>query len=276
MLNLDAQIGPIYVIYPDSNDLSVLINEKTKSKPICTFRALDNCHHELWIISDDKKLNKINNIFNKINCIYIADGHHRMEAMMRLSDFKKNQNSSHNGFEAYNYTMVAAFPQSEARILDYNRLIKDLNGLSKDTFIKNIKKKFIVEKQTNTYKPSEKKSFGMYLDKCWYSIKLKTDPEPNLLHINNLDINLLHYYLLEPILGLGDPRYDKRLDFISGFHGVKAIEEKVDSGLASVGFSLFPTQINDVIEFADKKLTMPPKSTWFDPKPLAGLVSYEF
>ena len=126
------------------------------------------------------------------------------------------------------------------------------------------------------FKPKKSKSFGMYIDNNWYSLELKNEPKENLFHINNLDINLLHYYLLEPILGIGDPRYDNRLDFISGFKGLDAIEHKVNTKEVAVGFSLFPTQIEDVITFADKKLTMPPKSTWFDPKPLDGLVTYEF
>ena len=172
--------------------------------------------------------------------------------------------------------MVSIFPKSQARVLDYNRLIKDLYGYSTNDFIKEVKKKFFVQKENSRYKPSQSKTFGMYLDKNWYSLKLKKEPEQNLFHIINLDINVLHYYLLEPILGIGDPRYDNRIDFIAGFRGLEAIEQKVNNGEASVGFSLFATQIEDVINFADKKLTMPPKSTWFDPKPLDGLVAYEF
>ena len=172
--------------------------------------------------------------------------------------------------------MVSIFPKSQARILDYNRLIKDLYGYSPSNFIKQIKKNFSVQKQDSPYKPKETRSFGMYLDKNWYSIKLKKNPEKNLFRIINLDINLLHEYLLEPILGVGDPRYDQRINFIAGFHGLDSIKKKVDSGEAKVGFSLLATRIEDVIDFADQKLTMPPKSTWFDPKPLDGLVAYDF
>jgi uncharacterized protein (DUF1015 family) len=172
--------------------------------------------------------------------------------------------------------MVAIFPKSQARILDYNRLIKDLYGYSPSNFIKQIKKNFSVQKQDSSYRPKETRSFGMYLDKNWYSIKLKKNPEKNLFRIINLDINLLHEYLLEPILGVGDPRYDQRIGFIAGFHGLDSIKKKVDSGEAKVGFSLLATRIEDVIDFADQKLTMPPKSTWFDPKPLDGLIAYDF
>ena len=274
--NLNAQIGPIYVIYPDDIKLTELIEKQITLNAKYSFGALDGCQHELWVINEQNTVLKISEIFNKINRIYIADGHHRVEALSKLSEIRKHQNPNHTGKEPYNYFMVAAFPISQARILDYNRLIKDLYGYSVNEFIKQVKKKFLVEKQNSSYKPNESKSFGMYLDKNWYSIKLKKKPEENLFHIINLDINLLHYYLLEPILGIGDPRYDKRIDFLAGFHGLESIKKKVDSGEASLGFSLFATQIDDVINFADKKLTMPPKSTWFDPKPLDGLVAYDF
>ena len=276
MDNLNAQIGPIYVIYPDNEELTKLINQEIIVSPTYSFEALDRCKHEMWIINNDSKILKICDLFNKINRIYIADGHHRIEALSKFSEFKKHQNPNHTGKEPYNYFMVAIFPKSQARILDYNRLIKDLYGYSPADLIKQIKKNFTVEKQDSSYKPKEARSFGMYLDKNWYSIKLKKNPEKNLFRIINLDINLLHEYLLEPILGVGDPRYDQRIDFIAGFHGLDSIKKKVDSGEAKVGFSLLATRIEDVMDFADQKLTMPPKSTWFDPKPLDGLVAYDF
>jgi len=276
MDNLNAQIGPIYTIYPDNKDLDDLLKSETSSNPIYSFRAMDKCKHEMWILNEENKIKQICDLFNSINRIYIADGHHRMEALSKLSEFKKHKNPKHTGEELYNYFMVAIFPQSQVRLLDYNRLIKDLYGYSPKDFIKEIKKKFKVEKQSISFKPNKPQTFGMYLDKQWYSLELKEPPEENLFHIINLDINLLHYYLLEPILGIGDPRYDNRIDFLAGFHGLKTIEEKVNSKQAEVGFALFATQTQNVISFADKKLNMPPKSTWFDPKPLDGLVAYEF
>ena len=223
-----------------------------------------------------KKVLKISDLFNSINRIYIADGHHRMDALLKLSKFKQHKNPNHTGEEAYNFFMIAIFPTSQARILDYNRLVNDLYGYSPKDFIKEIKKKFKVEKQNASYKPKKSQIFGMYLEKQWYSLELKEKPHQNLFHIISLDINLLHYYLLEPTLGIGDPRYDNRIDFIAGFHGLEGIEKKINSGEAKVGFALFATQMKDIINFADKRLTMPPKSTWFDPKPLDGLVAYDF
>jgi len=276
MDNLNAQVGPIYVIHPDNAELTELIKKEIFSKPTYSFEALDHCKHEMWIVNEESKVLKICDLFNTINRIYIADGHHRIEALSKFSEFKKHQNPKHTGKEPYNYFMVAIFPKSQARILDYNRLIKDLYGYSPSDFIKQIKKNFTVKKQDTSFKPKESRSFGMYLDKNWYSIKLKKNPEKNLFRIINLDINILHEYLLEPILGVGDPRYDQRIDFIAGFHGLNSIEEKVNLGEAKVGFSLLATRIEDVIDFADQELTMPPKSTWFDPKPLDGLVAYDF
>jgi len=276
MDNLNAQVGPIYVIHPDNAELTELIKKEIFSKPTYSFEALDHCKHEMWIINEESKVLKICDLFNTINRIYIADGHHRIEALSKFAEFKKHQNPNHTGKEPYNYFMVAIFPKSQARILDYNRLIKDLYGYSPSNFIKQIKKSFSVQKQDSPYKPKETRSFGMYLDKNWYSIKLKKNPEKNLFRIINLDINLLHEYLLEPILAVGDPRYDQRIGFIAGFHGLDSIKKKVDSGEAKVGFALFATRIEDVIDFADQKLTMPPKSTWFDPKPLDGLIAYDF
>jgi len=276
MDNLNAQIGPIYVIHPDNKDLDELIKNEINNKSTYSFKAMDGCNHDMWVLNDKNKVLKICDLFNTINRIYIADGHHRMEALSKLSEFRKHKNPNHTGKEPYNFFMVAIFPKSQARLLDYNRLIKDLYGYSVKDFIKVVKKKFLIEKQKSSFKPKKPQTFGMYIDKQWYSLKLKEKPESNLFHIINLDINLLHYYLLEPILGIGDPRYDNRIDFLAGFHGLEAIEKKVDKGEAKVGFALYATQMENVISFADKKLNMPPKSTWFDPKPLDGLVAYDF
>ena len=276
MDNLNAQIGPIYAVYPDNKQLNDLVEKELVNSPIYSFKGMDESKHEMWAINDEEKVLKIRDLFNSINRVYIADGHHRMDALLKLSKFRQHQNPNHTGEEAYNFFMIAIFPTSQARILDYNRLIKDLYGYSPKDFIKEIKKKFKVEKQNSSFKPKKSQIFGMYLEKQWYSLELKEKPHQNLFHIINLDINLLHYYLLEPTLGIGDPRHDNRIGFLAGFHGLEGIEKKVNNGEAKVGFALFATQMENVISFADKKLNMPPKSTWFDPKPLDGLVAYDF
>ncbi len=276
MDNLNAQIGPIYAVYPDNEKLNEIIKKEQEPSPIYSFTAMDGFRHEMWIVDEKNKVKNISDLFNSINRIYIADGHHRIEALLKLSQFRQHQNPNHTGDEAYNFFMIAIFPKSQARILDYNRLIKDLYGYSPKDFVKEVKKKFKVEKCDSAFKPKKPQTFGMYLDNQWYCLELKEAPHPNLFHIINLDINLLHYYLLEPILGIGDPRYDNRIDFLAGFHGLDSIKKKVDSGEFKVGFALFATRMENVISFADKKLNMPPKSTWFDPKPLDGLVAYDF
>jgi len=169
--NLNAQVGPIYVVHPDDMKLAELIKKQIVLKPIYSFDALDKCHHELWIVNEESTVLKISEIFNTINRIYIANGHHRIEALSKFAEFKKHQNPNQTGKEAYNYFMVAIFPKSQARILDYNRLIKDLYGYSTKDFIKRVKKNFFVEKKNSSFKPNESRSFGTYLDKSWYSIK---------------------------------------------------------------------------------------------------------
>ena len=274
--NLNAQIGPIYVVYPDEAELDAVLKEQTISKPTYSFNAIDGCQHELWVINDEVKVLQIKELFNSVNRTYVADGHHRIAALSRFAEYKKSQNKTHTGKEPYNFFMTAMFPESQARILDYNRLVKDLNGHSANSFIEKVGERFVVKKQSKAYKPDALGSFGVYLDKTWYSITLREKPESELAKLMNLDINILHHYLLKPILNIGDPRSDKRIDFIAGFHGLKSIEKKVDSGEVEVGFAFFPTPMKHVINFANKNLTMPPKSTWFDPKPLDGLVAYDF
>ena len=274
--NLNAQIGPIYVIYPDEVSLDALLKEQTNADPTYSFDAIDGCRHELWVVNDEEKVTQISELFNAVNRTYVADGHHRIAALSRFAEYRQHQNHDHTGEEPYNFFMMALFPVSQARILDYNRLIKDLFGYSPSDFIEQVEEHFVVEKQNSPYRPTALGSFGMYLDNAWYSITLKDKPEAALSGLMNLDINILHHYLLDPILDIGDPRRDTRIGFIAGFHGLESIEKKVDSGEVEVGFSFFPTPMEHVINFADKNLTMPPKSTWFDPKPLDGLVAYDF
>ena len=274
--NLNAQIGPIYVIYPDEASLDALLKEQTNADPTYSFDAIDGCRHELWVVNDEEKVTQISELFNAVNRTYVADGHHRIAALSRFAEYRKHQNHGHTGEEPYNFFMMALFPESQARILDYNRLIKDLFGYSPSDFIEQVEEHFVVEKQNSPYRPTALGSFGMYLDNAWYSITLKDKPETALSGLMNLDINILHHYLLDPILDIGDPRRDTRIGFIAGFHGLQSIEKKVDSGEVEVGFSFFPTPMEHVINFADKNLTMPPKSTWFYPKPLDGLVAYDF
>ena len=269
---------PLYIQTPKIKSLHNLEHIKGKSNPYLEVEIPNGKYdiYDFFLNMDDQNMKTTfknsKSWFKKELPLEAIDDMYKRT----VQPVKKHQNPKHTGKEPYNYFMVAIFPKSQARILDYNRLIKDLYGYTPGDLIKQIKKNFTVEKQNTSFKPEESRSFGMYLDKNWYSIKLKKNPEKNLFRIINLDINILHEYLLEPILGVGDPRYDQRIDFIAGFHGLDSIEKKVNSGEAKIGFSLLATRIEDVIDFADQELTMPPKSTWFDPKPLDGLVAYDF
>jgi len=266
MLNIETQIGPIYVSYIDENDLDNLINDLTKSSPDYDFESFDKSHHTLWCIQNPEQINQLSRSINSISSLYIADGHHRIGAMKKISEIN----------ESFNYFMIAAFPKSQSKIFDYNRVIKDLNGLSVSEFIKKIENFFSCKKQSTSFRPKMIKEFGMYHHKQWYSISFKKKEllDDNIL--SNLDINILNQYCLKHILGIQDVNNDERVRFIAGCHGLEALEKKVNDNPNSVAFSLFPTNIDDVIEVANQNLTMPPKTTWFDPKPLDGLVVYEF
>jgi len=266
MLNIESQIGPIYVSYIDENGLDNLINDLTKSSPDYDFESFDKSHHTLWCIQNPEQINQLSRSINSISSLYIADGHHRIGAMKKISEIN----------ESFNYFMIAAFPKSQSKIFDYNRVIKDLNELSVSEFIEKIENFFYCKRQSTSFRPKKIKEFGMYHHKQWYSINFKKKEllEDNIL--SNLDINILNQYCLKPILGIQDVNNDERIRFIAGCHGLEALEKKVNDNPNSVAFSIFPTNIDDVIEVANQNLTMPPKTTWFDPKPLDGLVVYEF
>ena len=265
MMNINTQIGPIYVSYAsDENIRKLLLTEMTKP-PSYDFESFDNSVHKLWCIKGNKFIESLKSLAKNIPNLYIADGHHRMGAMEHI----KQINSKNNKF------MIAAFPSNESKIFDYNRVIKDLNGLSKDEFIKILSNNFNIVKKNKSHRPTKKNEFGMYYEKQWYSLEFKGSLK-SLNFIDQLDINILNQFCLVKILNIKDVNNDQRIRFIAGCHGLDALEKKVDENLDSVAFSIFPSDITDVIKVADNNLTMPPKSTWFDPKPLDGLVVYEF
>ena len=265
MMNINTQIGPIYVSYAsDENIRKLLLTEMTKP-PSYDFESFDNSVHKLWCIKGNKFIESLKSLAKNITNLYIADGHHRMGAMEHI----KQINSKNNKF------MIAAFPSNESKIFDYNRVIKDLNGLSKDEFIKILSNNFNIVKKNKSHRPTKKNEFGMYYEKQWYSLEFKGSLK-SLNFIDQLDINILNQFCLVKILNIKDVNNDQRIRFIAGCHGLDALEKKVDENLDSVAFSIFPSDITDVIKVADNNLTMPPKSTWFDPKPLDGLVVYEF
>jgi uncharacterized protein (DUF1015 family) len=270
MINIETQIGPIYLSYPDDNEISTLLKRFTVNDPNYNFESFDKSYHKLWCIDNQKEIEIIFLKLSSIKSMYIADGHHRIGAMNIISqDFRKN---SVNGSDF----MIAAFPASQSKIFDYNRVITDLNGLSENDFLNKLKINFKITNSSIPYKPHKCKNFGMYHLGKWYSLEFTGNIEGKNDILSKLDINIINNYCIIPILGINDINNDERIRFIAGCHGLSALEKKVDENNDSVAFSIFPSLIDDVMMVADNKLTMPPKSTWFDPKPLDGLVVYEF
>ncbi|HIF35544.1 MAG TPA: DUF1015 domain-containing protein [Candidatus Thioglobus sp.] len=255
MTNIETQIGPIYVSYPDDNKINELLESFTSLVPDYDFESFDHSHHKLWCISNPKDIKMISKQLKSINSLYIADGHHRMEAMNIISQNYKKQKNNCDSF------MIAAFPAEQTKIYD---------------FLDKLKENFKVTISDSSFKPKSKRQFGMYHHGKWYSLEfIGNFPDENDI-LSLLDINILNNYCLIPILGIKDINNDERIRFIAGCHGLTALENKVNKNYDSVAFSIFPSHIEEVMRVADNKLTMPPKSTWFDPKPLDGLVVYEF
>ena len=270
MINIETQIGPIYMTYRADENINIFLKNFTKELPNYDFESFDKSNHRLWCINDESDILKISQTLNSIKSLYIADGHHRMGAMNIISqNFRKNINNA-NDF------MIAAFPSNQSQIFDYNRVVKDLNGLSENEFIQKLKLYFDIVSVSQPFKPISNKTFGMYHLGKWYSLTFIANIENKNDILSNLDINILNNYCLIPILGIKDVNSDERIRFIAGCHGLDTLKKKVDENSNSVAFSIFPSRIEDVMSVADNKLTMPPKSTWFDPKPLDGLVVYEF
>jgi len=269
MDNIGAQIGPIYVSYPDNDKINDILKSYIKKPPNYDFESFDNSIHKLWCVDDPEFHKLIINYFKLVENLYIADGHHRMGAMTIISDNYKSNNKK------LEHVMIAAFPASQSKIYDYNRVVKDLNGLDEKEFIKLLSKHFDINIEKKSFKPIKKNQFGMYHENKWYSLQFKEIIDKKNI-LESLDINILNNYCLKPYLNIQDVNNDKRIRFIAGCHGLEALEKKVDENNDSVAFSIFPSSITDVIKIANNNLTMPPKTTWFDPKPLDGLLVYEF
>ena len=247
-----------------------MLSSIISNTPDYDFESFDKSIHKLWCVSDKSFIEKLSSVFiNEVDNFYIADGHHRMGAMKIIGELNYNKNILQEDF------MIAAFPSDEAKIFDYNRVVKDLNGLSEEKFLEILSENFEIKNEKNPFKPQSNKQFGMYHEKKWYSLHFKTELKTDNF-VDTLDINILNNFIFKKHLNISDVNNDERIRFIAGCHGLEALEKKVDENNDSVAFSIFPSSISDVITVANKNLTMPPKSTWFDPKPLDGLVVYEF
>ena len=267
----NAQTGPIFLAYRSQKEINLIVKEiQSETKPICDFVADDGIEHRIWRISNPVIIDDLQSAFQKLPNLYIADGHHRAASAVKVGLGRRNADPDYTGTEEYNYFLSVLFPDDQLCIMDYNRTVRDLNGYSKTEFLEKIEEYFTVtEVGKEAYRPQEKHTFGMYLDSNWYELRLKEEwftDDP----VKSLDVSILQDYLLDPVLGIHDPKTDDRIDFIGGIRGLKELERRADSDMR-VSFSLYPTNISELLAVADADRLMPPKSTWFEPKLRSGL-----
>ncbi|MBR1668180.1 MAG: DUF1015 domain-containing protein [Bacteroidaceae bacterium] len=273
----DANIEPVFFAYPDNEVLLKLIDKYAKTTPEYDFVApIDGFGHKLWVVSDDADIKTITDEFAKMPNLYIADGHHRSAAAALVGAERAKQNPNHRGDEEYNYFMAVCFPASQLTILDYNRVIKDLNGLTPAEFIKALEKNFVVEKKGSVeYRAQELHEFSLYLEGEWYSLKAKPGTYDENDPIGVLDVSISSKLILDEILGIKDLRRDKRIDFVGGLRGLGELKRRVDSGEMKTALALYPVTMQQIMDIADSGNIMPPKATWFEPKLRSGLVIHK-
>ncbi|HEY6950942.1 MAG TPA: DUF1015 family protein, partial [Bacteroidota bacterium] len=266
--------GPVFLTYRDDREISEIVDRVKGTSPENDLVAADGIRHTTWAIRDKAVIARLQSLFAQVPNFYVADGHHRTAAAAIVGQERKAANPNHRGDEEYNFFLAVCFPESQLRIMDYNRVVKDVNGLSPEDFLGKIRKNFSVQQASKQVRPSRKGEFGLYFDRKWYlltsnkSLANQSDP------VLRLDVSVLQNYLLDPVLGIRDPRTDKRIDFVGGIRGLGELEKRVDSGEMKAAFSLFPTSVKELMSIADAGKVMPPKSTWFEPKLRDGLFTH--
>ena len=273
----NANMEPVFFAYPDNKVLDTLIMRYAQTEPEYDFIApIDGFRHQFWVINDEHDMQTITDEFGKMPNFYIADGHHRSAAAALVGAEKQKQNPNHTGKEEYNYFMAVCFQASQLTILDYNRVLKDLNGLSSEEFLAALQVNFLVEdKGTEIYKPAELHEFSLYLDQHWYSLKAKEGTFDDSDPIGVLDVDISSRLILDEILNIGDLRSSKRIDFVGGLRGLGELKRRVDSGEMRVALALYPVTMKQIMDIADSGKIMPPKATWFEPKLRSGLVIHK-
>lgn len=267
---LDTQTGPIFLAYRFDAVLKEIIEETKRKTPVYNFVSEDKITHRVWVIDESEMMERIQQCFVKINKIYIADGHHRAASAIKVGCKRRKEHPGYTGEEEFNYFLCTLFAEEELEILDYNRVVKDLNGLSEIEFLEKIKESFEVEEaEESPYAPKQKKEFGMYLGKKWYKLQIKKEQVSDDV-VESLDVSILQNKLLKPILGIKEPGKDNRIIFVGGIRGLKELEHCVENGF-QVAFSMYPTSMQELFSVADAGRLMPPKSTWFEPKLRSGL-----
>lgn len=266
----DAQTGPIFLAYRSKEAINRIVAEVTAASPLYDFTADDGISHKVWRIAEPKTVGEIEEAFLNIPATYIADGHHRAASAVKVGLKRREENPGYTGEEPFNFFLSVLFPDDQLMIMPYNRVVKDLNGLSEEDYLNKVEESFVVEViGEEAYAPADKGTYGMYLNQKWYRLTIKealTSKDP----VKGLDVSILQDHLLDPVLGVKDPRIDKRIDFIGGIRGLKELEKRCAEDM-TVAFSMYPTSIEELFSVADAGLLMPPKSTWFEPKLRSGL-----
>jgi len=271
---LDAQTGPVFLTYRHRSSIDRLVATLTGRDPDVEVRADDGVRHTLWVIGDDADRAALGDAFAAVERLYVADGHHRSAAAARVAAARRVANPAHNGSEPYNFFLSVIFPDDQVQILDYNRVVADLNGLSRTRFLHRLGEMFDVVECDRAVRPARHAEFGMYLRGQWYRLRLESRRRSAGDPVARLDVSLLADQVIAPLLGITDPRRDRRIDFVGGIRGLEELERRVDSGEMAVAFALYPTGLDELMEVADADGIMPPKSTWFEPKLADGLVSH--
>ncbi|HNX93420.1 MAG TPA: DUF1015 family protein, partial [Syntrophomonas sp.] len=268
----DANTGPIFLTYRSRADINMIIESWCQHAPVYNFQSDDGIGHIVWAIDDKQTITELQKCFQQVEELYIADGHHRCASGVKVGQMRRGQYPDFTGEEEFNHFLAVIFPDKDLKIMDYNRVVKDLNGLTTAEFFAAVEGKFTVAKtgSEKPYKPHSKHTFGMYIDGQWYELTAQAGTFAEDDPVARLDVSILQNNLLRPILGIDDPRTDKRIDFIGGIRGLEELERRVGEGMA-VAFSLYPVTIQDLMDIADAGQVMPPKSTWFEPKLRSGL-----
>ncbi|MDD5817643.1 MAG: DUF1015 family protein [bacterium] len=272
----NANIEPVFLSFPTNEVLEQVIADTAQTAPEYDFVSEDGIGHTLWCIADDKVVNTITDAFGKIPYLYIADGHHRTAAAAHVGEAKAKADANHTGAEEYNYLLAVCFPESHLKVMDYNRVVKDLNGLSDEEFLQKVALHFeIEEKGEEIYKPAKLHNFALYLSGKWYSLTAKEGTYDDTDPIGVLDVKISSDYILRDILNIQDLRTDKRIDFVGGIRGLGELKNRVDSGEMRMALALYPVTMRQIIDIADSGNIMPPKATWFEPKLRSGLIIHQ-
>ena len=271
-----ANIEPVFFTFPDNAELEAVLKEVTAKEPVYDFVAADGFGHHFWVVDDDETISRITALFSGIPNMYIADGHHRSAAAALVGKEMADANPNHTGNEEYNYFLAVCFPASHLHVIDYNRLVRDLNGLSESEFMARLADNFVVEnKGTDVYKPQHLHNFSLYLNGEWYSLTAKQGTYDDDDPIGSLDVTISSDLILRDVLGITDLRSDKRIDFVGGIRGLEELKRRVDSGEMKLALALYPVTMGQIIKIADTGNIMPPKTTWFEPKLRSGLVIHK-